>query len=151
MSSSTGVKKPYVFALVTAVLVIAVVCAFLLAHPKKVILGTKEAVREPFLEPYQDQMRTWLQNLSEQDMRALQQTGSVTLSYQDLQTSDPSHAAFLARYVEDRLSRTRMNMPPELGDQLPESITFEGSGGAYKSTVTCTKGTHMHLKLSKSE
>ena len=151
MSSNTGVMKPNVLALVAAVLVIAVVCAFLLAHPKKVILGTKEAVREPFLEPYQDQMRTWLQNLSDRDMRTLQQTGSVTLTYQDLQTSDPSHAALLARYVEDRLSRTMMNIPPDLRDQLPESITFKGSGGAYKSTVTCTKGIHMHLKLSKSE
>ena len=107
----------------------------------KVELGPKPAMHSGFMSEADhsqsvDEMRAWLQSLSTDDAKKLQESGRVTFRYEDLKASDPVHAQVVDQYVGELEAGLAEGMQTQ-GRQAPhfavQTVAFIRQGpGAYR-------------------
>jgi hypothetical protein len=131
---------------VPSVLVLSILfAAALLSHGcggSSVKLGPKPAIHSgQAVDQSQsvDEMRAWLESLSGEDAKKLEETGRVTFPYQDLKRSDPAHSQIVDRYVKTLAASLAEGMRAQ-GMQAPhfdvQRVSFiREAPGAYQLEI----------------
>jgi hypothetical protein len=142
--------------------VLIVIAAVVLAAVVVLLIGRSRQTREAALGPmlptsmmpdlaarrFAGEMRAWLGTMPPRDLKILDETGHLVLSWKDLKKTDPKHAALIDRYVEVRRKGIAQAAAPEyrkrrvpLPDRLakhhdPDTIEFiKGSPAGYYQVV----------------
>jgi hypothetical protein len=107
-----------------------------------------------------DDMRAWLQSLTPEQAKTLEETGEIVLRYADLKASDPTHAQIVAKYAKALEARLAQKMQAR-GMPAPlfsvETVSFvrvthdarrRPARGAYEFRIEFADGSFSNLQLS---
>jgi hypothetical protein len=86
-----------------------------------------------------DEMRAWLQSISVDDARKLEEAGRLNFRYQNLKTSDPEHAQIVDRYtkgLEAKLAEGMLAMGTPAPQFDVQRVSFiRQADGAYQLEI----------------